>query len=290
MPTETEIRATPDGQQQEEQQKAAMEAVTAALMRQKPGQQPKETPGPEGKGQDGPLSGAVKVDWGDGVVREVQIEDLVKAAKSKEDLQATERLLKQNADAQWVLTQLGKMSEEDRDLYVKALSDPAQLVPKPKPRDEDDDGLRALLGETSQTVPAGEDIRRELKELREGMTAMGGYLQGTIAEKAKEMMSERVDKLMATYKDAFPKSSALTDWAKDSIMTQIVLDPRADLEELVTRTAAKALHVHGKDRVTRITATTAEGPSELPPGLTGEQLMNGDSLERLKAFETALRR
>ena len=285
MPDTTET-VRPDEAQSEERQRALNAAITRQKVDDK-GPAPAEA---EGNAVTSPLSGEVDVEWEPGVVRKVKVEDLVQAAKSKADIEAAKRAVALGAAEAAVMEQLKQLSEEDRAVIMDGIRDPSRLRQKPPQRTEDDD-LTDILGMDEKRTNGHDDPRwREIEEMKQVVQAIAQHVSEDLNQKAKSTMATRVAEEMSGYTDAFPRGSELSNWAKDSIMTEIALDPKQDLGELVAKTAARALKLRGVDRETRKASPTTAGPSEMPRGLTADELQGGQSLSRVSAFLDKLHR
>lgn len=283
MPDTTVTDKSADADSQKRQQ--ALEALNAKLTGVPAPAKAPETSEEDGKvAATAPLKGKVMVEWEPGVTREVDVEELVNSAKTKADIESAKRLFQKQALEDSITARLEAMDPEERKIVEQALSNPKAFLSKPI---EEGDDLDEILGDQPRQ-PNGQYVsKKEYDEMRQVVEAIGQHIYGELQERAKSTMADRVDEMMAPFKDAFPKGSELTSWAKDSIITQITLDPKQDLEQLVTTTARRAIKMRGVDReiLARAETATAKTPSAKPlPDLTADDLASGGSLTRLQQF------
>ena len=245
------------------------------------------------------LSGEHEVDWGDGAVRKVKIEDLVLAAKAGEEAKQLKELaaaeMAEVAQLRQLGERIGEMSQAQIQALQNFLQDPDQFVASTtrqngkKDDGEDELDMDEMIRGPSQKSSPERDAR--LDRLEQGFQAIAKHLEGDLQARQKASLSDRVRTAMSNF-PVFKEVDGLDEMAEESILNTIQAHPQADLDKVVHAYASrshKMLMAARKGVVEERTGdvrTTPEGNLVLPKDFkpTGDALMNRDLLRVTEAL------
>jgi hypothetical protein len=218
---------------------------------------------------DAPLSGDVRVDWGDGAIRATTIEELVAAAKRAEEVQQMSSAVEAKLAEMGQLRQLGDiingLDQTQITELQKLIANPAQLTAMAhgqrqpsRSRDSSDEAEVDDFLQTPSSKAPGPDP--EMAELKNTVKALSNYVQADLAQKESVSLAQKVVNEMASFA-VFKEVKGADTMARKSILNEIAATPNANLRSIVADHATKLHKLFLGAREGVVHERTGESPS-----------------------------
>lgn len=260
------------------------------------------TPAPAAQ-QPQPLAGEVTVDYGEGVLRNVSVDELVAAHKARGDnasaRKALEGLVEEGGLAMKISQRLDELPPERRGQILELLEAPNNGAPRAEPRFEDpanfvDDIMGGLTEETVASM--NPEVKTLLTNLTHAVKTLVTDREVDEAQKDRKSLLERVDEKL----QSFPAVAALkkmgahgeygVSLARQTIVQELTSNPRASLDDLAAAHAAKLNGFTSQLTSSAIETIDPAGDTTPVPGpppkaedLTADHLLDGSLRKQLAA-------